>query len=141
PLYCGHAGITVQIAHLENRKGSKCFRHQWMSDVMVTDSDIRGILHSARIEARRFERKFYQRVNRIPVLDVEKIDSAAENLTFMFLLDAQSLPSIAAAEAYFQPITNIWRRFWAYLVQHRSLLMRIESERFDSSRREPLRHC
>jgi hypothetical protein len=91
-----------------------------MSDVMVTDSDICGIPHSARIEARRFEREFYQRVYRIPVLDVEKIDSASEDLTLMLLLDAQPLLSITAAETPFQPNTNIRLSFWGYLVQHRS---------------------
>jgi hypothetical protein len=68
---------------------------------MVSDLYFRGIPNAAPKKARGLEHNLDQGVNRVPVLDVEKVDASTENLTFMVSLNAQSLPSVQAAEALF----------------------------------------
>ena len=41
-------------------------------------------------------------MDRIPILDVEKINAAPKNLTFVFLLDPESLPHVKSPQARFQ---------------------------------------
>ena len=91
----------MQIAQLENGKASECLRYRCLPEAIALNLDLPGIPHPSPIKARRFEGNLCPRVNRKPILDMEKIDTTSKNLTLMLLLDTQPPLSIGPAETLF----------------------------------------
>jgi hypothetical protein len=89
----------VQIADLQQREPVEGGRQRRKADGVVLDLDLRRIAPAAPVKARQHEGYANHRMNRIPVLDVEKIEALAEDLRFVVSLDPESLLGVQASQA------------------------------------------
>ena len=67
---------------------SEPIRQHLAANMIVSDLDLLGVPAAAAIQSQQLERRSNDRVDRIPVFKVKKVDPLPKNLSFVIRLDA-----------------------------------------------------
>src|SRR5947209_6041095 len=97
----------MQIGEMQHREAVEDGRQALEADDVLDQPRSRRILLAAPIEAGQLQAGSDQRPHRIPVIDVEEIESAAENACFLVTLDAEPLARVNPPEPLLQPRVEI----------------------------------
>ena len=79
---------------MKQREAVKCGRQLLEVDIVVSDLHARSVGPPAPIQPRQLEEGADDRMNRIPVLDVEESESLAKNLSLVICLNSETLLGI-----------------------------------------------
>src|SRR5215831_12423602 len=101
-LHCSPASIDVQIAELKDGEAVKGGRQSAERDAVMPELDAGGVADAPPIEARRHQGRADQGVRQGQVLDVKEVQPLAEDLRFVILLDAETLPCLAPPKTLLQ---------------------------------------
>jgi hypothetical protein len=77
---------------------------------MAPNPHIASVAAPAPVKAGELERAGNHRLDRVPVLDMEKVEALAEDPRLVIVLDPQALAGVQPPEPTFQLVQNIRRR-------------------------------
>jgi hypothetical protein len=92
----------VEITYVQQSKPVESTWQPWGTNMIVPDLDTFGVPLAPPIQSAQFERGSNKRMNRVPVLNVEEIDTLAEYVCFVVCLDPQALPRVQAPQTLLQ---------------------------------------
>lgn len=92
----------MQIAQLEDGEAVERRRQTAECNAVVPELDASRIVDASPIEARHQQTGADQGTRQRQVLDVKEVETMAENLRLVVLLDAETLPRLAPPETFLQ---------------------------------------
>src|SRR5271169_2816807 len=78
-------------------------------NIIVPDLDTFGVPLAPPVQSAQLERGSNKRMNRVPVLNVEEIDTLAEYVYFVICLDPQALPCVQAPVLELEQMADLGR--------------------------------
>jgi hypothetical protein len=73
----------VEITYVQQSEPVEGTRQRWETNMIVPDLDTFGVPLAPPVQSAQFERGSNKRMNRIPVLNVEEIDTLAKYVCFV----------------------------------------------------------
>ena len=96
--------VDMQVANMQQREALESLWERAECKISLSDLNISRIFQAAPVQASQPEGGPYQRVDRVPILDVEEIKSLTEDLGFVVRLNSKPLPRMQPAKAPFKPV-------------------------------------
>jgi len=84
----------VEITYVEQSEPIEGTWQRCETDMIVPDLDTFGVPLAPPVQSAQFERGSNKRMNRVPVLNVEEIDTLAENVCFVIWRDQGGADSV-----------------------------------------------
>ena len=97
----------MQVAELKDGEAVEHLRQLRRGDAVVSERDLGGVVDAPPIEAGGHEDRPNEKMRRREVLDMKEVQSLAEDLRLVVLLDAQTLPRVQPSEALLKRVRNI----------------------------------
>src|SRR6516164_2422861 len=86
----------MKITNVKQREPVECDWQRSEPDIVVPDLYARGIGFPTPIQTGQFKQYADERMDRVPILNMEKIESLTKNLSLVIGLNSKTLPCINA---------------------------------------------